>query len=828
MKQPKLIYRTLSLLLFLLATLSVSAQQTRGTLTGQIVTVEHKPAENVNVALQGTRFGTLTDESGTYSLKVPAGTYTLIISHVGAQSQQISVTVRAGQITKTAVITINLSSGTLQQINVSDSRTNKFVKRSSEYVAKMPLSNLENPQAYSAVGKELIQEQAVFTADDAIKSVAGISKLWTATSRAGDGGAYFTLRGFPVQTQLRDGVAGNVSTTIDATNLECLEVIKGPSGTLFGSSLVSFGGLINRVTKRPYDGVGGEVSVSVGSYDFNRVSADINAPLDSVKRVLLRINTSYNYTNSFQDAGYSRSFVFAPSFTYKVSNKLTFLFDAEIIHGNGTTPQILYFDYNSNIAQLGVNRADQLSIDYRKSYINNDISASTDNANFFGQAEYKISDQWKSQTNFNSSYSASNGPQSYFYLLAGNASLARMAWSVSGNTTTAQLQQNFIGDFNIGSLRNRLIVGLDLLNQRSNINFNSFSTTPTTQANFYSDFVDVASTVGPIPNYYNFNKTTIDKLYTTNTLATPYKSVYNKYTTSTYFSDVLNVTDNLMAMLSLRVDHFKNNAIYNPLLDNYTDTYGTPANGYSQTALSPKLGLVYQVVKDQLSLFGNYMNGFVNPGFYTAFDASGNGLITKIAKPEQANQLEGGVKFDLWGGKLSGILSYYDISVTNLLRADPAHANASSQDGTQNSRGFEAEVTANPASGLNIVAGYAHNNSVITKSTNYDEGYRPATAGSPDQANFWLSYHLVNGPTKGLGIGFGGNYASDNKIVNNSTGVFTLPAYTVLNTGAFYTVNKYRFSFNVNNLTNKEYWIGYTTVDPQMLRQYIATVALKF
>jgi len=828
MKQPKHIYQLFLTLILALLAINVAAQQTRGTLSGQIVTVEHKSAENVSVALQGTRYGTLSDENGNYSFRVPAGTYILIVSHVGAQSQQIPVTIQAGQTTKAAVITINLTAGTLQQINVSDTRTNKFVKKSSDYAAKMPLSNLENPQSYSSVGKELLEEQAIYTADDAVKNVVGISKLWTATSRAGDGGAYYTLRGFPVQAQLRNGVAGNVSSTIDATDLERLEVIKGPSGTLYGSSLVSFGGLINRVTKRPYDGVGGEVSFSAGSYDFSRVSADYNTPLDSAKKALLRINTSYNYTNSFQDAGYSRSFVFAPSLSYKASDKLTFLFDAEIMHGAGTTPQILYFDYNTSITQLGVNRADQLNIDYRKSYINNDISASTDNANFFGQAEYKFSDHWKSQTNFSTNYSASNGPQSYFYLLAGNQSIARMAWSVTGSATNTQLQQNFIGDFNIGGLRNRLVVGLDFLNQRSNINFNSFSTTPTGTANFYSDFVDVASTVGAIPNYNNFNKNTIDKLYETNTLATPYKSIYNKYTTSAYASDVLNVTDNLMTMLSLRVDHFKNNAIYNPTLDNYSDTYGTPANGYSQTAVSPKFGLVYQVVKNKVSLFGNYMNGFINPGFYTAFDASTNGLTTKIGKPEQANQLEGGVKLDLFGGKLNSTISYYNISVTNLLRSDPNHVNASSQDGNQTSKGFEAEVIANPLSGLNIVAGYSHNNSVITKSTGYDEGRRPATAGSPDQANFWVSYQLVNGPAKGLGLGFGGNYASDNLIVNNSTGTFTLPAYTVFNTGAFYTTSKYRFGLNVNNLTNKEYWIGYTTVDPQMLRQYIASVSFRF
>ncbi|MFD2144597.1 TonB-dependent receptor plug domain-containing protein [Mucilaginibacter antarcticus] len=73
--------------------------------------------------------------------------------------------------------------------------------------------------------------------------------MWDATGRAGDGGGYFTLRGFPTQTRLRNGVSGLVTSTVDAVNIEKVEVIKGPSATLFGSTLTSFGGLINRVTK---------------------------------------------------------------------------------------------------------------------------------------------------------------------------------------------------------------------------------------------------------------------------------------------------------------------------------------------------------------------------------------------------------------------------------------------------------------------------------------------------------------------------------------------------------------------------------------------------
>ena len=177
-------------------------------------------------------------------------------------------------------------------------------------------------------------------------------------------------------------------------------------------------------------------------------------------------------------------------------------------------------------------------------------------------------------------------------------------------------------------------------------------------------------------------------------------------------------------------------------------------------------------------------------------------------------------------------MSYYNIKVTNVLRTDPnapQSAFAQIQDGTQLSRGIEAEVIANPFAGFNLVTGFAYNNSKYTKANADVLNLRPATASSPYSANFWLSYRLQQAAVKGLGFGFGGNYASDNKVVNSTVlGVFTLPSYTILNAGAFYDQPKYRFGLNVNNLGNKKYWTGYGTVNPQNLRQYLASFAYKF
>ncbi|HEY0246446.1 MAG TPA: TonB-dependent receptor, partial [Mucilaginibacter sp.] len=523
---------------------SVAYSQTRGTIKGTILTTTNEPAENVSVVLKDTKYGATTDEDGKFELRAPQGNYTLLISHVGMQNQEISVTVQPGKTISLPVISVNVKSGSLQEVSIKDNKTNKFSRKKSTDVAKMPLNNLENPQSYTTVSKEVMEEQAIFSADDAIKNAPGVSKLWTPTGRAGDGGSYFTLRGFAVQTQLRNGIAGNVTNTIDAANLEKLEVIKGPSGTLYGSSLVSYGGLINRVTKKPFETTAGEINYSFGSYDLSRVSLDYNTPLDTAKKALLRINTAYNNSNTFQDNGFNKNFVFDPSFSYKVNDRLTLSFDAEISHGTATTPVIMYF--GSTIADLGVNRANLLNIDYKRSYQANDLATTSDNANFYAQADYKISDNWKSQTNIGTTYSSSNGYGPYFYLSAGNDSIKRNVWEITGNTTTLQIQQNFTGDFKIGNLRNRLVAGLDYLNQKSDLKYSD--------PNSGSDLFDVINLKGAIPTYNNFNKAKVDALFQNAPVSTSY-SRYNTSTYSIYASDVLNITDNLLAMASLRMDN---------------------------------------------------------------------------------------------------------------------------------------------------------------------------------------------------------------------------------------------------------------------------------
>lgn len=800
------LYSLFFLIFLAFATVGAQAQVGKGTLKGKIVTTEGKPADNVSVGLKNTPYGAVTGEDGTYVIKAPAGDYTLVASHIGRQAEEARVSVTAGGTTNVNTITINLKNSALQEVNVSGSKVNRFKRKQSENVAKMPLANLENAQSYTTISRELLTEQNMFTVDDALRNAPGIQKMWDATGRGGDGGGYFVLRGFATQTALRNGVSGLVTNTIDAFNLERIEVIKGPSATLYGSTKVTYGGLINRVTKKPYENFGGEVSYFGGSYGLNRATIDVNTPLNKDKTVLFRLNSAYNNQGSFQDAGFNKGWSFAPSLSIKASNRLSFLFDAELFYSRNALNTIYFFPYGVKLSDIGYTSADRLPIDYRKSYFSKDLNQRSVSTNYFGQMNYKISKEITSQTNYTYGYSFSNGFGPYFYLLPGNQIYRQDQSTQNSKQGITEVQQNFNGDFKIGGVRNRMVFGLDFTRINSD-------------QHFLSDAFDIAPINSSTYNYSSFNAANMAAIYDKNSSTTfHYPVVAKSNIYSAYLSDVVNITDQLIASAAIRIDRFD----YKGTEDAST---GIASGGYKQTAFSPKFGLVYQVVKDKVSLFANYQNGFKNQ----APDAKGNSF-----KPEQANQLEGGVKVDIIDGLLSGTVSYYDIQVKDIVRPDPTQPNVNIQNGTQLSRGVEAEVIANPLQGVNVVAGLAYNSSKLKDATFDVEGLRPVTAGSPFTANLWVSYRFQSLALKGLGIGAGGNYATDNKVVNSRTvaggpvSTFTLPSYTVLNSTAFYDKGDYRIGLSVNNFTNQKWYTGYGTVNPQMLRQIIASFAFRF
>lgn len=779
-----------------------------GNIKGKVHTADGKPAELVTVLLKGTTKASIVEMDGDYNIKnVAPGKYTLLASYVGLESKEQDVEVKAGETVQVDFV-LTETNQKLQEVIILASRNNK----PSEYVARLPLKYLENPQVYNTVSSELMKQQNITTYDDALKNVPGIQRLWESTGRGGDGGSYYALRGFEAQVSMMNGLPGIVTGNFDPANIERIEVIKGPSGTLFGSSVIGYGGLINNVTKKPYEGFGGEVSYTGGSFGLNRFTADINLPVDKEKGILARINTAYQNENSFQDQGFRKSFFFAPTVSYKVNDKLSFLMVAEFIQEEKTNPTMLFLGRDSqlqwkDLGELGYNR--------KLSLTSNDLSIKSPRYLLQGQMLYKFSDKWTSQTVVSRGQSNSDGYYSYLYDNEdGMKDFGLFISRENTQTQTSDIQQNFIGDFKIGNFRNRMVLGLDYFDRSVVYAGTGWGRIHNVNAQGEINYRD-PYTGDELPEVY-LSRASVDQMLAA-TGVSDYISKNKVY--SAYVSDVFNITPALMAMASLRADRFD-------------------SKDYKQTSLSPKFGLVYQPIEDRLSVFANYMNGFRNLSPAPIYDEVEQDKIIgeRSFKPEHANQVEFGIKTTLFKNKLVSSVSYYDIEVANQTMPDPTSSNPLNtiQGGKSRSRGFELDISANPTRGLNLIFGYSYNYSNVLKGELlniwFEQGKRPIWAGPKNLVNIWATYSFMSGAVRGLGVGVGGNYASDNATLNNTlTGVFILPAYTVVNGTVFYNTGKFRISANLNNIANKEYYGGgWSTVNPQKPRNFVASVAYKF
>lgn len=650
---------TITICLFFLLNLNLFAQQNFGKITGTLITSDAEKAVGVNIILKNSKYATISDENGVFEFnRIKPNVYTVQVSLTGYETIEKEVLI-TGNETTILNLQLNISNKELKEVVINYEKIAKFSRVSSINVAKIHLNKMENPQVYSSVSRELIQDQVIVTYSDIIKNVPGVN-LQLQNNSSTPGGAV-SARGFSGATFIRNGVPGMNVGILDPINIETLEVLKGPSGTLFGGGLnTSFGGTFNRVTKKPLDTFQAAIGYSGGSYELNRITADVNTPLKADKSLLFRVTAAKHYEGSFQDAGFLGYTFISPSLTYKINDHFTLNMEGEFMKGKYNTFYRFFVD-GSNAT--GVHAPDQLNFDFNRHFYNNDIYLNGNTNSFYTQADYKISDTWKSVTNFSYSTTLGSGLAGWMTAKPGNIELVTTIGDTEyTRSTLANIQQNFIGNFEIAGMKHRLLIGLDYLytavsTSSSVLNFNT------------QNMADPGIDYGAVTRTAVLNRFSTASFNVSNAKNATY---------STYVQDVVTITDQLIVLLALRADRFINEGTFNVI------TRATIGN-FNQTAWSPRLGLVYQPIKDKISLFVNYMNGFSNVAPVT----QPNGFVS-IFEPQKANQLEGGVKLNLINGKLSGTLSYYDIKVKNVVRTDADNPGYTLQNGEQYSKGFEA------------------------------------------------------------------------------------------------------------------------------------------
>lgn len=220
-------------------------------------------------------------------------------------------------------------------------------------------------------------------------------------------------------------------------------------------------------------------------------------------------------------------------------------------------------------------------------------------------------------------------------------------------------------------------------------------------------------------------------------------------------------------------------------------------------AFSPRIGLIVQPSENH-SVFASYASSFqVNTGT----DINLNPL-----KPSIIDQIEVGIKNKFFDERLFANLTAYQITNSNLAQISLENGNTNTSikelTGKTRSQGIELDITANPAEGLSVMAGYSFNETIYVDSNTYVEGselrYNPKNT-----ANLSANYKFTGKRLKGLSIGaissyFGNRYAGRSTTdANPNYRLIRLDDYFQLDAMVGYEFGKFGIRGRLANLTNE-------------------------
>ncbi len=620
------------------------------------------------------------------------------------------------------------------------------------------------PQTVNVVPQSLLRDQGVRSMQDVMKAVPGIGLSH------GDGQRdQVTIRGFSaIADQFIDGLRDDALYFRDLSNIEQVEVIKGPASVLYGRG--SSGGLINRITKKP--GVDkSEVGLTVGSWGQRRGEFDVARNFGD-SGVAFRVTGAVERADSYRDQQFLEREAIAPSLSFKLGDHTKLLLQAEYLSDRRVT------DFGIPAFQgrpVGV-PADT----YYGAANAKDFDYSQADVNAFG---------FTLEHRFSNELSLRNAFRRYTYTLDRNNTLVG---SVNETALTASLNRSNVkrdedGYFNqtelvqkatLGGMAHQILYGVEFGKQDKDQFFR-------TQNN-----IATVSLFNPVQPVLPFN---VSAAPSTDNLGI-------MKTAAVYVQDLVTLTDKWKALVGARYDNFEQ--------ETQERRPGQPNLSRTDTAWSPRAGIVYQPTIDQ-SYYASFSKSF-QPSAENFALAANNAQI----EPEETTNKEIGAKFDFFDGKASATASLFRLERTNIKSTDPARPGVLIPIGTQRTDGLELTFTGDLSQGWQIWSGYAYLDAEVTDSPTVDNSdNRAAFRGVPIQGkrptltpkhsvNVWLTKSFAGGYRAGAGV----NYM-DERFANPGNTV-KLPGYTTVDAMVGYKVAGLDLQLNVNNLFDREYIVS--------------------
>ena len=260
---------------------------------------------------------------------------------------------------------------------------------------KIDVSTQETPQSVSVISSKTLEEGNIRKLDDSMRYTPGFFSQYGADYDTD----WMKMRGFSVTTLIdghRQFSEGFFQTSVEPFGLESVEIIQGPSSSLFGDSQP--GGVVNLVTKNPTKTPQHSVSISGGSNKYVQGGFDFadNATEDGTKRY--RIVAMVNREDSFLDGVDKHRVYLAPSFTIDVSDRTSLTFLANYLKEKGK-PNSAFFP---TMGTLHARNGQYISPSTSYALPTDDLDK--DQVNFGWELSHEFNDNLKYKQSANFSY----------------------------------------------------------------------------------------------------------------------------------------------------------------------------------------------------------------------------------------------------------------------------------------------------------------------------------------------------------------------------------------------------------------------------------------
>jgi iron complex outermembrane receptor protein len=649
-----------------MVTICSSAQEKQ--FSGRVTSKEDNPVDGAYVHVLNTNTWSFTDAEGNFILNLSPGKYRIEITAVGFASVQQII-----DASSTDKITIQLAevATQLDDVVVSAEKVEGDVQ--------------SIPYSISAVTSRQVREFRLWNSKDI---TAIVPNLYSANS--GDNRNVTSIRG--ITTTSYDPA---VATYIDGVNqfgldtyiaqlfdVERIEVLRGPQGTLYGRN--AMGGVINIITKQPSNKTNGFVEASLGNFGQERYGFGLRTPLVSNK-LFLGVAGLYDhndgfYTNQFNNSDFDKKHSYTGNYYLSYLANPQWAFTVNLKHqsnrNNGTFPLAgsveSAFDEPFTVNQNAV-------AELKDNIFNGSLTAS-----YAGPAF-----NFTSLTTYQSNYRIYKDP------IDGDFSPIDGITIINDYGKDWNNVKVFTQEFKLSSPANttsnvKWTGGVYLYRQNN----------PVKQATHFGEdaaFID--------PNAFPFSY-----VLNTSTGKSTGVATFGQATIS-LLAGKLDLT------IGARYDYehkdqeilgeFYIDGIPEPAFETQPDTSSTK----SFNAFSPKVGVSYHL-NNITNIYGIYSRGFRAGGFTQLSPDPSQGALYAF-KPEYSNNVEAGIKNVFFDKKLQiNLAAFYvtvkDAQVPTLIL--PQAITVTKNAGELTSKGVELELIATPlkATQINYSLGYTH------------------------------------------------------------------------------------------------------------------------